>query len=132
MATTELLPNGNVCVRVDYVFKKHGCRKKIVVAMEDAGILSEPLDIAVLNAIARARRWQRYIDEGRFKSIHELAEALSFVPSYVSRIIRLNNLSPKIIRLFLEGKAPDGLSLTKLVSSIPEDWNEQDRFYGIA
>lgn len=132
MATTELLPNGNVRIRVDYVFKKYGCRRRIMLQSEDAGNLTEPVDIAVLNSIARARRWQQYIDEGRFRNMQELADKLKFNRSYVARIIRLNNLSPKIVRLFLAGKAPEGLSLTKLLQHIPEDWNEQDVEFGVA
>lgn len=126
MATTEILPNGNIRIRVDYLFSYQGGRKKIL----DNGS-TDNLDMSVLNSIALAYRWQSEIDNGEYKNIQALADSLKIDQSYVARTIRLAYLSPKIVRLFLQGKAPSGLSLSRLLQAFPDDWKEQEDFFGI-
>lgn len=126
MATTEILPNGNIRIRVDYLFSYQGGRKKIL----DKGS-TDNLDMSVLNSIALAYRWQSEIDNGEYKNIQALADSLKIDQSYVARTIRLAYLSPKIVRLFLQGKAPSGLSLSRLLQAFPDDWKEQEDFFGI-
>jgi len=126
MATTEILPNGNIRIRVDYLFSYQGGRKKIL----DKGS-ADNLDMSVLNSIALAYRWQSEIDNGEYKNIQALADSLKIDQSYVARTIRLAYLSPKIVRLFLQGKAPSGLSLSRLLQAFPDDWKEQEDFFGI-
>ena len=48
---------------------------------------------AFLMAVARGRKWQRDIDEGKVRDIKELTEILSLDQSYVSRILRLAHLA---------------------------------------
>ena len=43
---------------------------------------------AFLMAVARGRKWQRDIDEGKVRDIKELTEILQLDHSYVSRILR--------------------------------------------
>lgn len=126
MAKTEILPNGNIRIRVDYLFSYQGGRKKIL----DKGS-TDNLDMSVLNSIALAYRWQSEIDNGEYKNIQALADSLKIDQSYVARTIRLAYLSPKIVRLFLQGKAPSGLSLSRLRQAFPDDWKEQEDFFGI-
>ena len=42
----------------------------------------------------------------------------------------LNNLAPDIVEAIVNGAEPDGLSIAQIMKNIPEDWNEQRRFYG--
>ena len=65
------------------------------------------------------------------KSKDDLAKLLHYDQSYISRILRLTNLSPHIVRLFINGQAPSGLSLTTLHKAFPDDWNEQHEFFKI-
>lgn len=132
MAMLEHLPDGNIRIRVDYMFCKRGNRKKILLQESDSGLLAENRNMSVLTSIARARRWQRYIDEGRFYNIQELAYVLKLDRSYVARTIRLAHLSPRIVRLFLQGKEPFTLNLSKLIVRMPDDWNEQEKLLGLA
>ena len=126
MATTEILPNGNIRVHVDYMFSYQSGRKKFLMK---GG--ADNLDMPVLHSIAKAYQWQSAIDKGEYKSIQELADSLDIDQSYVARTIRLAYLSPSIVRLFLQGKAPSGLSLTRLLRTFPDDWKEQEEFFGI-
>lgn len=60
--TTEILENGNLRVTIPWHFCNRMSRKKIVI--DDAICRDDPF----LLSIARGRKWQSYIDEGRFKT----------------------------------------------------------------
>ena len=99
MGTIEELPNGNLLVRIDYVFSRHGGRKKIIVAGESSEISSDTHDSSVINTIARAYRWRKLLDTGRIKSVQELANAVNLDRSYVARVLRLTYLAPGIVQI---------------------------------
>ncbi len=58
-------------------------------------------------------------------SISDLTDALSLVRSYVSRIMRLTLLAPDIVEAIVDGREPSGLSLERLVKTMPVVWTEQ-------
>ena len=60
----------------------------------------------------------------------KLKSQLGLKPSYVSRILSLNNLAPDIVEAIVEGNEPDGLSIEKISRNIPEDWAEQRKLFG--
>ena len=63
-----------------------------------------------VKGLARAWRWQRLLDEGRFGSVRELAEAERVSLSYISRILRLTLLAPEIVERILDGYAAPQLA----------------------
>lgn len=83
-------------------------------------------DIGVVTSIARAFRWQQYIDQGKFKNIAELAKAVGQDRSLVARTLRLMFLSPKVIHKIVIGDIGN-LSLAKLRQSVPKVWEEQEK-----
>lgn len=50
--------------------------------------------IILLNAIAKAHRWQMLYERGGFTSLDAFAEKYGINVSYVARILRLNLLAP--------------------------------------
>ena len=86
----------------------------------------------MITALARAFHWQELIDSGKYASISDLAEALDLDRSYVSRIIRLTLLAPDIVEAIVSGREPSGLSLERLVMSMPIFWAEQHRCFGFS
>ena len=115
----EILENGNLLITLPIVFKICGQRKKMIMPdSEDAG--SSPL----LLSIARAYRWQKMIDEGKFKNIAELANVLGIDPGAVARTIRLTLLSPKIIHKIIAGEV--NLLQEQYRQSFPDSWEEQE------
>lgn len=118
----EILENGNLLITLPIVFKICGQRKKMIMPdSEDAG--SSPL----LLSIARAYRWQKMIDEGRFKNIAELANALGIDSGAVARTIRLTLLSPKIIHRIIAGEV--NLTQEQYRQSFPDSWEEQEKIF---
>ena len=80
--------------------------------------------------LARAHAWTRLLDEGKYGSTKQLADALGKDPSYVARVLRLATLAPDIIEAIFNGEEPNGLSLSKLVQPFPDDWSEQRKHFG--
>ena len=130
MNTIKTLPDGNLQITVEYVFVKRSGRKQIVME-EDRGD-PENLDMGVIRALARGRYWNTKLDNGEYSTIREIAEVVGIDESYIARIIRLSTLSPFIVRMFLNGTSPSGLSLSKLLSTpLPDSWKEQHRMFGV-
>ncbi len=123
---------GGICVRVPMTLKRRSGRKEIVVPdglqhSEDTG---PDYHEALVIAISRAHRWKRLLDEGRYASIIEMAQALKMDRHHMARMLRLTLLAPDIIEAILAGNEPDGFSMNQLTSEIPMIWNAQIKKYG--
>jgi ParB-like chromosome segregation protein Spo0J len=68
-------------------------------------------DETLIRALARAHRWKRLLDEGRYRSASEIAEAENIARSYVTRLLKLTLLAPDIQEAILEGRPRRGCSL---------------------
>ena len=106
----------SVTVRVPLTIRRRGGRKMIIspdgVAMPAGGrsladIAVTRGDPALVKALARAFRWRRMLDEGRYGSITELAAANKLDRGYVGRILALTLLAPEIVEAILDGRQPD-------------------------
>ena len=72
-------------------------------------------DITLIKAVARAFRWLRMLETGRFATIAELAAAEKISASYVARILRLALLAPEVVEAILDGRQPEGMTLPGLM-----------------
>ena len=92
-------------------WKRYGGRK-VVIAPEggDAWTPAKPRpDETLIRAPARAHRWKRLLDEGKYRSAGELAEAEGVTRSFVNRLLRLALLVPVVIEAILDGGQPKEL-----------------------
>lgn len=103
--------------------KPRGGRK----AMVTPGVLERQQDITLIKAVARAFRWRRMLESGRFSTINELAAAERINSSYVSRVLRLMLLAPDIVEAILDGRQPEGMTLPGLMQPFPVEWERQLR-----
>lgn len=103
--------------------KPRGGRK----AMVTPGVLAleRRQDITLIKAVARAFRWRRMLETGRFSTINELAAAEKINSSYVSRVLRLTLLAPDIVEAILDGLQPDGMTPAQAMRPCSADWVEQ-------
>lgn len=130
MTRIKTMPDGNISITFDYVLVKRSGHKQII--MKEDRSKKENLDMGVIRALARSRYWLRKLDRGEYSSIREIAETVGVTESYVARIVRLSTLSPFICRMFINGTAPSGLSLAKLIDvPLPDSWEEQHRLFGV-
>jgi len=73
-------------------------------------------DITLMKAVARAFRWMRMLETGRFATTAELAAAEKINASSVARILRLMLLAPEVVEAILDGQQPEGMTLPGLVA----------------
>lgn len=113
-------------VRVPFALRKRGGRK-LVVAPEGATWSAPRLrvDSTMVKALARAHRWKRLLESGRFGSVAELAEAEKINQSYMCRVLRLTLLAPDMVEAILDGRQPAEMTLAVLMKPFPVEWREQ-------
>jgi hypothetical protein len=121
------LQGDTLVVRIPLRFKRQGGRKRILAP--DGSDLAPPTrlqpDGTLVNALARAWRWQRQLDAGVYVSLAEIDAAEKLSPSYVSGIARLALLAPDIVEAILAGTLNQGVILDRLEKGVPADWEEQ-------
>jgi len=100
--------------------KRRGGRKAVVTPSVLA--LERRQDITLIKALARAFRWRRMLETGRFGTLAELAAAEKINASYVSRVLRLTLLPPAIVEAILEGTQPEGMTLPELMEGVAVEW----------
>ncbi|MFC0386808.1 hypothetical protein [Muricoccus vinaceus] len=60
-----------------------------------------------MEALARAFRYQRLLDEGQYASITEMAEAERLDRGYMGRLLQLTLLAPDTVEAILDGGATE-------------------------
>ena len=76
----------------------------------------------LVKALARAFRWRRMMEAGRFGTIDEIAAAEKINSTYVSRLLRLTLLAPEIVDAILDGRQPEVVTLPGLMKPFPTPW----------
>ena len=89
-------------------------------------------DPALAKALARAFRYQRLLDEGRYASISEMAEAKRIERGYLGSLLRMTLLAPHIVEAMLKGQQLVGLGLPQLLAPYPMEWVVQRKALGNA
>ncbi len=113
-------------VRVPLAVRKlRGGRKLMIAPSSTASRGSSAGDTTLMKAVARAFRWRRMMEAGRYGTINELAAAEKINSSYVSRLLRLTLLAPDIVEAILDGRQPEGMTLPGLMEPFPVEWEGQ-------
>ena len=112
-----------VTLHVPFRVVKRGGRKEM--HLPEGATHSRRTDNTLVKALARAFRWKRMLESGEYATIAELAEREGIAPSYMTRVLRLTLLAPDIIEGILGGKQGPEVTLARLTSSFPEEWNAQ-------
>jgi hypothetical protein len=110
-------------------FRSRGGKTVIVLPDGSRGVVRREatIDNTMVKVIARAFRWQRLLYNGTYATIEDLAIAEKINPSYISRVLRLAFLSPKVVQAILDGKQPAWLTMKDLLRPHPNNWPEQER-----
>jgi hypothetical protein len=118
-----------ITVHIPITRKRHGGRKVIIAP--DGGDAWEPArtrpDETIIRALGRAHRWKRLLEDGKYRSAGELAEAEKIARSFVNRLLRLTLLAPDIVEAILDGRQPKGMQIEDLAGILPKAWGEQRR-----
>lgn len=120
----------SITVRVPLAIRHQPGRKTVVTPMEDrVAPVTTRADPALAKALARAFRYQRLLDEGRYASISEMAAAEKIERGYLGTLLRLTLLAPEFVEALLEGQR-QGLNLPRLLEPFPPSWREQQALFG--
>ena len=112
-------------VRVPLAIRHRPGRKTVVTPMAiGMAPVTTRADPTLVKALARAFRYQRMLDEGRYASISEMAAAEKVDRGYVGQVLRLTLLAPNIVEAILNGR-DRGLTLPALLEPLPVDWKQQ-------
>jgi hypothetical protein len=71
------------------------------------------------------------LDEGRYCSAGEIAEAEVVTRSFVNRLLRLTLLAPDIVEAILDGRHPKRMQLEELTRAMPSEWEAQRASVGV-
>ncbi|MDJ0391078.1 hypothetical protein QMO56_23490 [Roseomonas sp. E05] len=121
---------GSITVRVPLTIRHRGGRKRVVTpdgSAPGAAPMRARADPALVKALARAHRWKRLLEDGRYGSLSELATAEKIDRSYLGKMLRLTLLAPDIVEAVLDGRQPVEVSLPKLLECFPLEWARQSR-----
>jgi hypothetical protein len=121
-------------VRVPLTIRRRPGRKTVVTPVRDGAGAALPTraDPALVKALARAFRYQRLLDDGRYASISEMAAAERIERGYLGALLRLTLLAPDIVEAILDGRRPDAVMLPRPMEPIPACWSKQHESRWIA
>jgi len=117
--------SASITVRVPVTIRRRGQRKLVV---PDVAPWSPPkarVDSTMVKALARAHRWKRMLDEGRYATVTELAAGEKLDRGYLGRILMLTLLAPDIVEAILDGRQPPDLGVHVLRQGFSVEWGEQ-------
>jgi hypothetical protein len=122
----------HVTVRVPLNIRRPPGRKTVVTPVNESGEAApratfHHADPALVKALARAFRYQRMLDEGRYASITEMAATEQIERGYLGSLLRLTLLAPKMVQAILDGMAPADQALPRLTQPFTTTWADQQR-----
>lgn len=83
-------------------------------------------DHALIRAFAKAYKWQQLLKSDPSMTYGKIAVKEKVTTGYVSRILRLNQVAPDIVKAIVEGRQSRELKIQDFMKkAIPDLWDEQ-------
>ena len=110
--------------------KRRGVELRLVL---EGGSGPSRIDLPMLRAVARARRWSDELISGQARSVDEIARRERLDRRSVRRLLPLGFLSPRVVEAIVEGRQPPDLSVMALIRRIdlPLLWSAQEQTLGL-
>lgn len=117
----------NLCaINVPITIRRRCIEMKIV-----AGDLKSSSDPTLIRALCNAHDWMPQMKTGT--SVKQIVSATSISECYITRILPVAFLSPRIQQAIPSGSQPPMLTHeTFALSRVPMDWFAQERLFGFA
>ncbi|MFN7308626.1 MAG: hypothetical protein ACK5TQ_18910 [Acetobacteraceae bacterium] len=121
------MPVSHLTVRVPLTIRRRPGRRTMVSLGfgGEGGRIATKADPALVKALARAFRYQKLLDEGRYASISEMAAGEKIERGYLGTMLRLTLLAPDMVEAILNGRQPEGVTLPRLLEGVPVGWDAQ-------
>lgn len=108
--------------------------KKVIIGPQGEDLRHLDTDIRkddkLLKALGRAYRWNTWLMTGKYETVQQMAEKEKINKSYMQRMMRIMQISPKIVEAILDGQQPAGFALTDIEKTFSPIWEEQERAFG--
>jgi hypothetical protein len=117
----------HIIVRVPMKIRRRPGRKMVITPVVD-GLPAQTTtraDPTLLKALARAFWYQRMLDAGKYTTIGEMAAGEKLDRGYLGRLLQLTLLAPDLVEAIVEGRQPEGVTLSRLLQNIPTEWQMQ-------
>jgi site-specific DNA recombinase len=124
--STLQLPASALVLRIDGNFpvqRRGRDLQNIIPGQELTGTAVVP---SVARAVAHARDWYQRIISGEVRTIKQISKQSGLSRTYIKKVMRCVNLSPKLADALLTGKQGHR-NLQMLVRNVPLSWAEQER-----
>ena len=110
--------------------KRRGVEMRMVLESDST---PSRVDLPLLKAVARARRWSQDLMAGRVRSVDELAKRERLDGRSLRRLLQLGFLSPRIVEAIAAGHQPLDLTVIGLTRRIdlPLLWSAQEQVLGM-
>jgi len=125
MTTKNLDANAQIKLVHPVQIRRRGVESSLIIGEENQ---SNNLDAKLIKTIARSHYWFEQLKSGKLTSVTEIANASNMAPGDVSRLLPLAFLSPKIVKMILNGQQPPSLTTDQLVRfapKLPLSWDRQ-------
>jgi hypothetical protein len=120
--------SSTITVQVPISIRVRGGRRRVL-APDGTPMTNIPIrreiDSPIIKAIARAYRWRKMLEAGKYATVREMAWAENISESYLGRVLRLTLLAPDIVEAILNGHDDAQLHLDGLMKRFPIEWHDQ-------
>jgi hypothetical protein len=108
MTTITEITAATVTISVPLTIRRRNGRPRIVLpeTLGESARSRDQAQVTLLRAIARAWHWLRQIETGEVATLSDIAAAEKVTRPFVSRLVKLAYLSPKLLERLISG-APD-------------------------
>lgn len=122
----------SITVRVPLAIRNRPGRKTVLTpTTEGVAPVTTRADPALVKTLARAFRYQKLLDEGRYASISEMAEAERIDRGYLGSLLRLTLLAPDLVEALLNGRGSPELNVPQLMQPLQILWaGQREQFCG--
>jgi len=87
-------------------------------------------DQALIRAFAKAHKWRQALQKDATMTIGKIAAKEKVTTGYVSRILRLNQVAPDIVKAIIDGRQSRELKIQDFMNkAIPDLWDEQRNIF---
>ena len=118
----------SITVRVPLKVRRRPGRRMVVTPVSlgsDDNVIPTHADPAVVKALARAFRYQKLLEDGRYASISEMAAAERLERGYLGSLLRLTLLAPALVEQLMEEMVRPAPTLIDLLKPLPVAWDDQ-------
>lgn len=122
------IKNTPIVLTSDYRLTRSGNALRLV-QRDGTRIANEP-DTSLIRQIVLARAWWSKLSHGEL-DVTRLAHQVGYTPSYVTRVLRLAFLAPRVIEAVLAGKQHSRLNpgIVRSSADLPAAWVEQEEMF---